>query len=56
MNVTTEIKKMRDVEEVPTGTKQRTPSARVLEQVTRFALIQSQSAASEFETTAWLGM
>jgi hypothetical protein len=46
MNVTTE-NKMRDVDEVPTGTKQRTPSSRVLEQVIR-------QAPAEYCTVGWL--
>ena len=47
MNVTTESKKMRDVDEVPTGTKQRTPSSRVLEQVIR-------QAPADYFTVGWL--
>jgi hypothetical protein len=47
MNVTTESQKMRYVDEVPTGTKQRTPSSRVLEQVIG-------QAPADYFTVGWL--
>jgi hypothetical protein len=47
MNVPTESKKTRDVDKVPNGTKQRTPSSRVLAQVIG-------QAPADYFTVGWL--